>query len=73
VQQIAEFSGSVGEQLHRYVERGGAQGGFFRRFTCQVLPLSRLGERAQSLDAPVDKLRDWQEKHELNLLRSPKG
>jgi len=28
---------------------------------CQVLPLSRLGERAQVLDAPVDKFRDWQE------------
>jgi hypothetical protein len=28
---------------------------------CQVLPLNRLGERAQALDAPVDKFRDWQE------------
>ncbi len=28
---------------------------------CQVLPLSRLSERAQALDAPVDKFRDWQE------------
>jgi hypothetical protein len=28
---------------------------------CQVSPLTRLGERAQALDAPVDKFRDWQE------------
>ena len=28
---------------------------------CQVSPLIRLGERAQALDAPVDKFRDWQE------------
>src|SRR5258708_5875366 len=28
---------------------------------CQVSPLSRLGEGAQALDAPVDKFRDWQE------------
>ena len=28
---------------------------------CQVLPLTRLGEGAQALDAPVDKFRDWQE------------
>jgi hypothetical protein len=28
---------------------------------CQVLPLRRLGEGAQALDAPVDKFRDWQE------------
>jgi hypothetical protein len=28
---------------------------------CQVLPVSRLGEGAQALDAPVDKFRDWQE------------
>jgi hypothetical protein len=28
---------------------------------CQVLPLIRLGEGAQALDAPVDKFRDWQD------------
>ena len=28
---------------------------------CQVLPLNRLGEGAQALDAPADKFRDWQE------------
>jgi hypothetical protein len=28
---------------------------------CQVSPLSRLGEGAQTLEAPVDKFRDWQE------------
>jgi hypothetical protein len=28
---------------------------------CQVLPLKRLGEGAQALDAPADKFRDWQE------------
>jgi hypothetical protein len=32
-----------------------------RRAACQVLPLTRLGEGAQALDAPVDKFRDWQE------------
>jgi hypothetical protein len=30
------------------------QGGFLRRVACQVVPLSRLGERAQALDAPID-------------------
>jgi hypothetical protein len=30
------------------------QGGFLRRVACQVLPLIRLGEGAQALDAPVD-------------------
>ncbi len=34
---------------------------FFERVACQVLPLNRLGEGAQALDAPVDKFRDWQE------------
>jgi hypothetical protein len=28
---------------------------------CQVLPLTRLGQGAQALDAPADKFRDWQE------------
>jgi hypothetical protein len=27
---------------------------FFERVTCQVLPLCRLGEGAQALDAPLD-------------------
>ena len=51
----------VGDELHRRVERGDEQGGFLRRVACQVLPLTRLGEGAQALDAPVDKFRDWQE------------
>ena len=37
------------------------QGEFLRRVACQVLPLNRLGEGAQALNAPVDKFRDWQE------------
>jgi hypothetical protein len=48
-------------ELHRCVERRGEQGGFLRRVAWQVLPLTRLGEGAQALDAPVDKFRDWQE------------
>jgi transposase len=32
----------------------GERGGFLRCVACQVLPLSRLGERAQALNAPVD-------------------
>ena len=28
---------------------------------CQVWPLNRLGEGAQTRDAPVDKFPDWQE------------
>ena len=32
-----------------------------RRVACQVLPLTRLGEGAQALDALVDKFQDWQE------------
>jgi hypothetical protein len=55
-----EFSGG-GDELHCCVERGSEQGGFFRRVACQVLPLSRLGQGAQALDAPVDKFRGWQE------------
>jgi hypothetical protein len=47
--------------LRRCVERGGGQGGFLQRVACQVLPLMRLGEGAQALDAPADKFRDWQE------------
>src|SRR5438477_13216933 len=31
------------------------------RVACQVLLLTRLGERAQAPDAPVDKFPDWQE------------
>jgi hypothetical protein len=42
--------------------------GIFQREACQVLPLSRLGTRAQAPDAPVDLFRDWQE-HKLNLAR----
>ena len=34
---------------------------FFGAWTCQVLPLTRLGEGARALDAPTDKFRDWQE------------
>jgi hypothetical protein len=44
-----------------YAGRREIQGGFLRRVACQVLPLNRLGEGAQALDAPVDKFRDWQE------------
>ena len=53
--QVAETS------RHRCVARGDEQGGFLRRVACQVLPLTRLGEGAQALDAPVDKFPDWQE------------
>ncbi|HET7208470.1 MAG TPA: hypothetical protein VFI95_17980, partial [Terriglobales bacterium] len=45
----------------RVAERREIQGGFLRRVACQVLPLTRLGEGAQALDAPADKFRDWQE------------
>src|SRR5467141_4529901 len=60
ISYCVEFSGG-GDEQHRCVKRGGEQGGFLRRVACQVLPLSRLGEGAQALDAPVDKFRDWQE------------
>jgi hypothetical protein len=32
-----------------------------RRSSCQVSPLTRLGQGAQALEAPADKFRDWQE------------
>jgi len=49
----AEFSGG-GDELHRCVERGGETRRVSSARRLQVLPLSRLGEGAQALDAPVD-------------------
>jgi hypothetical protein len=57
----AEFSNRRDEKQHRCVGRGSEQGGFLRRVACQVSSLTRLGEGAQALDAPVDKFPDWQE------------
>jgi hypothetical protein len=42
----------------------------FQREACQVLPLTRLGTRAQAPDAPVDLFRDWQEHTNSILLGS---
>src|SRR5260370_10824886 len=57
--------------MKRGVGSGDKQGGFFRRVACQVLPLTRLGEGAQALDAPADKFRDWQENTKSNFCARP--
>jgi hypothetical protein len=49
------------------------QGGFLRRVACQVLPLTRLGEGAQALDASIDWFRDWQENTNSTFWAARKG